>query len=315
MYLGVFTAWTFAGGVRGNQEMNTTLDQWEVLEAVVELGSFAAAAEKMNRSQSTISYAISRLQGHFNIPLLELKGRKAQLTESGKALLSDVEPLLSGFRALEQRAISLAAGGEIQLHLSVDSAFPDDRLFAVLSNFSRLFPHVYLKLHRGTLLSPAIEFASFSADICIAGTPTGEHLIKPILDIRMKAVARPDHRLAASKRQLTRIDLGQCLAVIIEGATDPARRRQPHAASQRYLTVASIESAIEAVRSGMCFGWLPAYRIQNDLESGELVELRLPMGGVRFARMFLVLRDVASAEKEKNHLVELFGGSRDVEVI
>ena len=42
--------------------MNTTIDQWEVLEAVVELGSFAAAATKMNRSQSTISYAVSRLQ-------------------------------------------------------------------------------------------------------------------------------------------------------------------------------------------------------------------------------------------------------------
>ena len=34
--------------------MKTTIDQWEVLEAVVQLGSFAAAASKMNRSQSTI---------------------------------------------------------------------------------------------------------------------------------------------------------------------------------------------------------------------------------------------------------------------
>ncbi len=65
--------------------MNTTLDQWEVLEAIVELGSFAAAATKMNRSQSTISYAVSRLQEHFRVPMLELKGRKAHLTETGKA--------------------------------------------------------------------------------------------------------------------------------------------------------------------------------------------------------------------------------------
>jgi DNA-binding transcriptional LysR family regulator len=295
--------------------MNTTLDQWEVLEAVVQLGSFAAAATKMNRSQSTISYAVSRLQDHFKIPLLQLKGRKAELTETGKALLADAEPLLNGFRALEQRAVSLAAGGEIQLHLSVDSVFPDDRLFSILSEFSRLFPYVHLKLHRGTLLSSAIEFANYSADLCIAGTPTGEHLIKPILDIRMKAVARPDHPLAVSKRQLTRMDLIQRLAVIIEGATDPARRRQPHAPSQRHLAVASIESAIEAVRSGMCFGWLPVYRIQPYLATGELVGLRLPMGGERFARMFLVLRDFDSAGREKNFLADMFGGNRDVDVI
>ena len=295
--------------------MNTTLDQWEVLEAVVELGSFAAAAAKMNRSQSTISYAIARLQDQFKLPLLELKGRKTHLTETGKALLADAEPLLNGFRALEQRAASFAAGGEIQLHLSVDSAFPDSRLFAILFEFSRLFPHVYLKLRRGTLLSAAIEFASFSADICVTAIPTREHLIKPILDIRMKAVARKDHPLAESKRQLTRMDLVQRLAVIIEGDTGPERRRQPHSPSQRYLSVASIESAIEAVRSGMCFGWLPVYRIEPYLESGELVGLRLPMGDERLARMFLVLRDFDSAGREKNCLAELFGGNRDVELI
>jgi DNA-binding transcriptional LysR family regulator len=299
----------------GDAEMMTTLDQWEVLEAVVELGSFAAAATKMNRSQSTISYAVARLQDHFKIPLLELKGRKAHLTKSGKALLADAEPLLTGFRALEQRGASLAAGGEKQIHLSVDSVFPDDRLFAVLTDFSKLFPHAYLKLHRGTLLSTALEFSNFGADICIAGTPTGEHMIKPILDIRMRAVARPDHPLAKIKRQLTRIDLIQHLAVIIEGATDPERRRQPHSPSQRHLAVASIESAIEAVRSGMCFGWLPVYRIQPYLSSGELVELRLPLGGERFARMFLVLREFERAGREKNYLAEKFGGIRELDVI
>ena len=114
--------------------MNTTIDQWEVLEAVVQLGSFAAAATKMNRSQSTISYAISRLQDQFKIPLLEMRGRKAHLTDAGKALLADVEPLLTGFRALEQRAESLAAGGQTEIRLSVESVFPNERLFAALAN-------------------------------------------------------------------------------------------------------------------------------------------------------------------------------------
>jgi DNA-binding transcriptional LysR family regulator len=295
--------------------MNTTIDQWEVLEAVVQLGSFAAAAAKMNRSQSTISYAISRLQDQFKIPLLEMKGRKAQLTEAGKALLADVEPLLNGFRALEQRAASLAAGGETEIRLSVDSIYPDDRLFAALAELTRLFPHTHLKLHRGTFMSSVNEFASYGADLCIVGTPPQEHLIKPVLDIRIKAVARADHPLNAGTRQLTRIDLIQRLAVIIEGATGPAPRRQPHAPAQRQIAVASIESAIEAVRSGMCFGWLPVYRILPYLESGELVGLRLPIGGERFARMSLVVKDSESTSREKNYLAELLGANREVEVL
>jgi hypothetical protein len=37
--------------------MDTKLDAWEILQAEVQLGGFAPAAEKLNRSQSTISYA------------------------------------------------------------------------------------------------------------------------------------------------------------------------------------------------------------------------------------------------------------------
>jgi DNA-binding transcriptional LysR family regulator len=294
--------------------MNTTIDQWEVLESVVQLGSFAAAATKMNRSQSTISYAISRLQDQFKIPLLEMKGRKAQLTETGKALLADVQPLLSGFRALEERAESLAAGGQTEIRLSVDSVFPNDRLFVALAELARVFPHAHPKLHKGSFLSSVEEFSTFGADLCITGLSAREQLIKPILDIRMKAVARADHPLHAIKRQLTRMDLIQRLAVIIEG-TGNEPRRQPHAASQRYLAVNTIESAIEAVRSGICFGWLPVYRIKDYLDSGEFLGLHLPLGGERFARMHLIMRDMDSSSKEKNYLADLLGAKGELQVL
>jgi DNA-binding transcriptional LysR family regulator len=42
--------------------MRTTLDEWEILQAVVQLAGFAPAAKQLNRSRSTISYAIARLQ-------------------------------------------------------------------------------------------------------------------------------------------------------------------------------------------------------------------------------------------------------------
>src|SRR5512137_390299 len=113
--------------------VNSTLEEWEILRAVVQLGGFAPAAEQLNRSQSTISYAIARLQERLGVRLLELKGRKAQLTEVGRVLLADAEPHLAGFQQLEQRARSLASGGETEIRVSVDSIFPNDRLFAALA--------------------------------------------------------------------------------------------------------------------------------------------------------------------------------------
>jgi hypothetical protein len=84
--------------------MSTTLDAWEILQTVVQLGGFAPAAEKLNRPQSTISYAIRRLQDQLGIRLFEIQGRKAQLTEVWRALLADAEPHLSCFHQIEQRA-------------------------------------------------------------------------------------------------------------------------------------------------------------------------------------------------------------------
>ena len=65
-------------------DMNTNLDQWEALQAVARWGGFAQASARLNRSQSTISYAIHRLAEGVGIRLFECVGRKAQLTESGR---------------------------------------------------------------------------------------------------------------------------------------------------------------------------------------------------------------------------------------
>jgi len=71
-----FFEWTtalIAGPLRGGQQImpipQTTLEQWSVLRTVVESGSFARAAEQLNRSQSSVSYAMSRLQERLGVPL------------------------------------------------------------------------------------------------------------------------------------------------------------------------------------------------------------------------------------------------------
>jgi DNA-binding transcriptional LysR family regulator len=127
-------------------------------------------------------------------------------------------------------------------------------------------------------------------------------------------VATADHPLLNLNRELTRLDLVQHPAVIIEG-TGTDGRHQPHSESQPHVVVNTIESAIEAVRSGMCFGWLPVYRIASYLSSGELVGLPLPLGGERSVRISLVLKELGSMHQEKNALAELLGANRDFEVV
>jgi DNA-binding transcriptional LysR family regulator len=295
--------------------MDTTLDAWEILQTVVQLGGFAPAAEKLNRSQSTISYAIGRLQDQLGVQLFEMHGRKAQLTEMGRALLADAEPHLAGFHQLEQRAHLMASGGASEVRLSVDSIFPDDRLFAALAGFSQRYPHVRPKLRQGTFLSADAEFSLHNAQLCVTGLMSREMLVKPVLAIRMVAVARRDHPLLAIPRRLSRADLMQHTLVSIEGAASGSLKQQPRLPAQRVLPVGVIESAIAAVRSGLCFGWLPKYCIQAELDKGDFVELSLPAGQTRDIQLNLVCKDLSIGNTEVHALAELLGIDREPDTI
>ena len=295
--------------------METTLDAWEILRTVVQLGGFAPAAEKLTRSQSTISYAIGRLQEHLGVRLFEIHGRKAQLTEVGRALLADAEPHLEGFHQLEQRARLMASGGPSEVRLSVDSIYPDDRLLAALSGFSRSFPHVRPKLRQSTFLSADSEFSLFNAQLCVTGLASRELFVRPILTIGMIAVVRHGHPLLSIRRKLTRSDLAQHTLVTIEGAASGSLKHQPRLPAQRVLPVGTIESAIAAARSGLGFGWLPKHRIQPEIDRGDFVELPLPVGKTREVRLNLVCRDLSASNSEVNALAELLGMSREPETI
>ncbi len=246
-------------------------DGWEILQAVVHLGGFTPAAEKLHRSQSTISYAIERLEEQLGIELFELRGRKACLTEAGRGLLAEAEPYLTGFRQIEHRARSLAAGEGLEIRLSVDSLFPNERLFCALAELMRLFPYLRPRLRQSTFLSPDTEFSAYNAQLCISGVTTSEWFLQPLLQVRMQAVAHKDHTLARMAQPPTRIDLMQHTLLIIENAGSGRRMHQPRGPLQRSLPVGMVDAALAAIGAGIGFGWLPSYRIHQELDRGELV--------------------------------------------
>jgi DNA-binding transcriptional LysR family regulator len=83
------------------------LEQWAVLEAVVDHGGFAQAARALHCSQSAMSYSMAKLQEAIDLPLLVTKGRKAGLTAHGQTLLSRARLLTQELKDLERLARSL----------------------------------------------------------------------------------------------------------------------------------------------------------------------------------------------------------------
>jgi DNA-binding transcriptional LysR family regulator len=91
----------------------TTLEQWRMLQAVVAHGGFAQAAHVIHKSQSTINHAVHKLQDQLGLQLLEVVGRKAQLTEAGELMLRRAGQLLEQAGRKFAGKIELASTGKV----------------------------------------------------------------------------------------------------------------------------------------------------------------------------------------------------------
>src|SRR5512147_1651418 len=101
-----------------------SLDQWAALVAVVEQGGYAQASRHLHRTQSTVTYTIQKMEDLLGLPLFQLRGRRAVLTDAGQVLYRRGKALLDDAARLERSAASLARGWEPELRLAVDTIFP-----------------------------------------------------------------------------------------------------------------------------------------------------------------------------------------------
>ena len=95
--------------------MNVTLDQWKALISVVDSGGYEKAAEALQKSQSSVTYAVQKLQSQLGVKAFEVKGRKAVLTPTGEFLYRRARALLEEAEATERAAKKLSAGWEAEI--------------------------------------------------------------------------------------------------------------------------------------------------------------------------------------------------------
>ncbi|HDR2891562.1 TPA: LysR family transcriptional regulator [Enterobacter asburiae] len=283
----------------------TTLEQWSLLEKVVELGSFARAAEETARSQSSVSYNLSLLQERLGVALLAPEGRRAVLTPAGELLLNQVKPLLKAFSYVETRAATLRNGMRTRLDLVVDNIFPRRRLFAILRQFQQMYPQTQVRLTE-VLENVSSDIVNNEADVMVLTrrqdiTGLGEWL----MNIDFVAVAHRDHPLFALNTPLNDEMLRPWPLIHI------ADNQPAASAAGESWTFSTIDAAIEAVMYQVGYGWLPEERIQTQLEQGVLKMLPLSHGTRRATPLHLIVkRALTPLDEQVETLLHLFSQPR-----
>jgi len=282
-----------------------TLEQWRALIAVVDTGGYAQAAEVLHKSQSSVTYAVQKIESLLGVKAFEIQGRKAILTSTGKFLYRRARALLDESIGLERAAKRLSAGWEGELRLAVEILFPTWLLLECLNRFGNESPHTRIELVESVLSGTTEALLTGEADLAISSQVPQGFLGTPLMHMRIVAVASPEHPLHQMGRALTMRDLRNHRHVVIR---DSGSKRDANAlsveAAQRW-TVGHSATSIEALRMGYGFAWFPEEKIRNELASGVLKPLPLRQGGERFVQLYLVFADHDSAGPGTLRLAEI----------
>jgi DNA-binding transcriptional LysR family regulator len=267
-----------------------TLEQWQALVAVVESGSHAKAAEVLHKTQSTITYAIQKIESLLGVKAFEIEGRKAVLTPTGQLLYRRARVLLEEAAGAESAARRVSAGWEPEIRVAMEHIFPSRVMFACLDRFAGESPHTHIELIESVLGGTAETLTRGEVELAITPLVPPGFIGESLLRMRFLPVAHPDHPLHKLGRPLTGGDLRAHRHLVVRESGSTRDTRVSVDATQRW-TVSHMATSIEAARMGYAYAWLPEDKIRDELAQGTLKPLPLREGRERHAELYLVLAD------------------------
>ncbi|MBU6210660.1 MAG: LysR family transcriptional regulator [Gammaproteobacteria bacterium] len=280
-----------------NQRSNVSvsLDQWQALVAVVETGSYAAAAVALNKSQSAVTYLIQQLERRLGVRAFEARGRRAVLTPVGEMLHRQARMLLTQAYRLEQRARTASAGWEPVIRVAVEILLPPEPMLAALADFAVSSPATRIEVEESVLGGTLEALQQRRVDLAITPQIPVGFLGDAIASLRLVAVAHPDHALHRLNRALTAADLAEHRHLLVRDSGIHRDSRAISVEVDRRWTFSQFDTSIRAAIQGHGFAWYPQARIQDALAQGLLKPLPLSEGSVRQVTLYLVLADAELA--------------------
>ncbi len=268
--------------------MAFTSDSVSVFLAVLDQGSFSAAARKLGRVPSAVSMAIAQLEAELDLLLFDRSGREPRPTAAARALEPQARQLALQLRALDAHALSLTQGLEERLTLAIAPELLSARWSGPLAQLAAEYP----------LLDVEVLVAPQSDALALLHTGRAQLALvfeRPLLDGResfqqvgnetLVAVAAPHHPLLRQAEALGEAHLVATRQIVIAG-------RDARVADTRLLFshhlwhTDSPEAACGLLEAGLGWGWLPRSIVQWRLDAGSLS--LLPLQGLTNAQPLCV---------------------------
>jgi DNA-binding transcriptional LysR family regulator len=249
-------------------------DAVEAFLAVVETGSFARAAERLNKAQSAISYHVSKLERNLRVQLFDRSGYRASLTERGQVIAQECARLLEQAKQVQRLAARYEEGWEPSLELVIDGALPMDPVMQALKGLTAHDIPTRIQVRVEFLGGVQSRFEKHQADLMLVKdlVPKPGLVATPLPHIRNLLVVSAEHPLA-QMREVSRETLTHFVELTVNDSTDSqAKGVEAHQfGGERVFYLSGFIYKKRALEMGLGFGWMPEFLVEEDVREGRLV--------------------------------------------
>ncbi|TPE52636.1 LysR family transcriptional regulator [Amaricoccus solimangrovi] len=241
--------------------------------AVLDRGSFSAAARALGRVPSAVSMAIANLEAELDLVLFDRSGREPRPTAAARALEPSARRAAAALRGLDAQALALHAGLEERLTLGVAAEVLSAGWNAPLARLAEEFPALMVDVVSGTGGDLTRRLRAGEVDLALIFERPGLDENEAFQEFGQEifvAVAAPFHRLAAGPDRPRMEDLIETRQIAV-ASRDTADSRV--LLSREVWHTDNHLAALGLVRAGLGWGFLPRALIQPLAEAGAVTEI------------------------------------------
>ncbi|MCG7495649.1 LysR family transcriptional regulator [Vibrio sp. Of7-15] len=254
--------------------LKTTLDQWQTLYEIERAGSIQAAATVLNKSHTTLIYAVKKLEEQLGVSLITVEKRRAVLTEDGKSLLRRANTMLEQARELEEISKQLSKGIESEIVVAMDHLCNPDWLYSPMAEYLSENSTTSIQVVETSLSKTSHMVTSEEADIAIITLPVTNYPAEAFGVTTMLPVIAADHPLA-QKASVCVSEFSIIPQIVVRDLGDESRKVSKQDVgwlkSRQRITVDNFDHALRAVEKGVGFCRLPEHVIKKRADSGLVV--------------------------------------------
>lgn len=254
-----------------------TLEALHILDAIERRGSFAAAANELDRAPSSLSYQIQKLEQDLDIMIFDRSGHKANFTEAGQLILERGRVILEATEKLVNDANVLANGWELDLTLAFDGIIPVSNFFGLVNELGNV-SSTRMRLQEEILAGCWEALNVGRADLLVApkiDTLPQDVKAETIGEMEMIWVAATEHYVHKRSGEFDdkAREKYRIIAIADTAREQPAlsvniTQRQPR------LTVTNFSAKVDALKQGLGIGTLPKQLALELIEKGELAQIK-----------------------------------------